>query len=71
MAWVSAQAALASEKKAPLWVHELLPDCIPSLLPSSSGVVDVIGLGLDEGAFAMTDRGGKMENILSSDGGGP
>ena len=44
---------------------------MPSLLPSSSGVVDVKGLGLDEGALAMTDNGGRILKILSSEGGGP
>lgn len=66
----SAQAAVPSGKYAPAaFVHELFPDVVPSL--SSSGVVEVIGLGLDDGAFAMTERGGSMLKILSSAGGGP
>lgn len=67
----SAQAALASGKKPPVaGVHELFVDGMPSLL-SSSGVDDVNGLGEDDGALAMTERGGRMVKIWFSDGGGP
>ena len=66
----SAHAALLSGKNVPAAVvHELFADVVASL--SSSGVEDVIGLGLEEGAFAITESGGRMENILSSAGGGP
>lgn len=59
----SAQAALASGKNPPvLGAQEFLPDAIPSLL-SSSGVEDVRGLGDDDGTFAMTERGGRIEKI--------
>lgn len=65
----SAHAALDSGKNAPVgFVHELLPETIPSLLLSRSGVEDVRGLGLAEGVFAMTERGGRMVKILSSAG---
>jgi hypothetical protein len=68
----SAQAALASGKKPPAGlVQELLFEAMPSLLFSNSGVDDVSGLGLAEGVFAMTERGGRMLKILSSSGGGP
>lgn len=60
----SAHAALDSEKYVPVaGTHELFPEVIPSLLPSSSGVDDVRGLAVDEGAFAMTESGGRIENI--------
>ena len=65
----SAHAAAVSGKKPPECDQEFLPDERPSLL-SSSGVV-VSGLGEEEGAFAMTERGGRMVNIWSSAGGGP
>ena len=66
----SAHAALLSGKNVPAAVvHELFADVVASL--SSSGVEDVIGLGLEDGAFAMTESGGRMEKILSSAGGGP
>ncbi len=68
----SAHAALDSGKNPPaLFVQELLPEVIPSLLLSRSGVRDVIGLGLAEGVLAMTESGGRMEKILSSAGAGP
>ncbi len=68
----SAHAALPSGKNPPVgFAHELLFDEIPSLLFSSSGVEDVNGLGLADGVFAMTERGGRMLKILSSSGGGP
>lgn len=64
----SAHAAVVSGKNPPaLLLHEFFP----SLLLSSSGVVDVRGLGLAEGVFAITDNGGSMLKILSSAGGGP
>lgn len=63
-----AQAAAVSGKKPPAaFVHEFLP----SLLLSSSGVEEVMGLGVADGVFAITDRGGRIEKILSSEGGGP
>ena len=66
----SAHAALLSGKNPPAAVvHELLAEVVPSL--SSSGVEEVIGLGLADGAFAITERGGRIEKILSSAGGGP
>lgn len=67
----SAQAELDSKNPPGFGVHELCPDTMPSLLPSSSVVVDVIGLGLDEGTLAITDSGGRILKILSSAGGGP
>lgn len=68
----SAHAALDSEKYVPVaGAQELFPEAIPSLLPSSSGVEDVSGLGVDDGALAMTERGGRIEKIWSSAGGGP
>ena len=67
---ISAHAVLLSGKYAPAAVvQELLPEVVLSL--SSSGVDEVIGLGLDDGALAMTERGGRMVNILSFAGGGP
>lgn len=57
----SAHAAAVSGKKPPVLDHEFFTDGMPSLL-SSSGV-DVSGLGDDEGALAMTERGGRMLNI--------
>lgn len=64
----SAHAAVVSGKNPPaLLLHEFFP----SLLLSSSGVVDVRGLGLAEGVLAITDNGGRMLKILSSAGGGP
>ena len=60
----SAHAALDSVKFVPVaGAHEFLPEAIPSLLPSSSGVDDVSGLGVEEGALAMTESGGKIEKI--------
>lgn len=68
----SAHAALDSEKYDPVvGTQEFFPEAIPSLLPSSSGVEDVSGLAVEEGALAMTERGGRMEKIWSSAGGGP
>lgn len=66
----SAHAAAASGKKPPVLDHEFLPEGRPSLL-SSSGVEAVSGLGEDEGAFAITERGGRIVKIWSSAGGGP
>lgn len=63
-----AQAAEVSGKKPPA---ELLHEFFPSLLLSSSGVDEVRGLGLADGVFAITERGGSIEKILSSAGGGP
>ena len=65
----SAQAAAVSGKKPPVLDHEFLLDGSPSLL-SSSGVEAVKGLGEGEG-LAITDRGGRIVNIWSSEGGGP
>lgn len=50
-----------------------MAETIPSLLSllARSGVEDVKGLGLDEGAFAITESGGRILKILSSAGGGP
>jgi hypothetical protein len=61
-----ARAALVSGKKLPALVHEFFP----SLLLSISGV-EVMGLGLADDVLAITDKGGKIVNILSSAGGGP
>lgn len=60
----SPQDADPSGKNPPVVVHELFPEVVPSL--SSSGVDDVIGLGVADGALAMTESGGKMLKILSS-----
>lgn len=65
----SAHAAAVSGKNPPVLDHEFLLEGRPSLL-SSSGVEAVSGLGADEG-LAMTESGGRMENIWSSAGGGP
>lgn len=70
-AGTSAQAALDSKKPPVVGVQEFCPETMPSLLVSSSVAVDVIGLGLDDGTLAMTASGGRIENILSSAGGGP
>lgn len=60
----SAQAALVSGKKPPdPGVQELFPDAMPSLLLSSSGVEEVRGLGDGDGAFAITDSGGRILKI--------
>ena len=50
-----------------------MAETIPSLLSllARAGVEEVNGLGLDEGALAMTESGGRMLKILSSAGGGP
>ena len=68
----SAHAALPSGKNPPVgFAQELLFEEMPSLLFSNSGVDDVNGLGLADGVFAMTERGGRILKILSSSGGGP
>lgn len=59
----SAQAAPVSRENPPAPdTQELFPDAMPSLL-SSSGVEEVMGLGDDDGALAMTESGGKMVKI--------
>lgn len=70
----SAHAAFVSPKNPPaLGVQELLAEVMPSLLFSTSEVVEevVSGLALVEGVLASTDRGGSILKILSSSGGGP
>ena len=65
----SAHAAAVSGKKPPELDQEFFVEGSPSLL-SSSGVEAERGLGAEE-ALAMTESGGRMEKIWSSEGGGP
>lgn len=65
----SAHAAVSGKKPPVAADHEFFAEGIPSLL-SRSGV-DVSGLGVEEGALAITESGGRILNIWSSAGGGP
>lgn len=65
----SAHAAVSGKKPPVAADQEFFAEEALSLL-SRSGV-EAIGLAVEDGALAMTESGGRMLKIWSSEGGGP
>lgn len=69
---ISAHAEFDSEKYPPvLGIHDAFGGLVAASDGARSGVEELCGLGEDEGALAITDSGGRIENIWSSVVGGP